>query len=108
MKLPEPVAYLTDAPEHKFISFFLSRDPHSKQESLYSETQVKELLAQADKDASDLMLIVHMKQAAKYDPVLKQALEALTRWKNANTFSGRINAQKPGVDAIDAIKGVLG
>lgn len=46
-------------------------------EYLYTREQVKELLAQADKDASDLMLIVHMKQTAKYEPALRAALSAL-------------------------------
>lgn len=77
-KLPDPVAYLTDAPEHKFISFFLSRDPHSKQESLYSETQVKELLAQADKQKARDFMAVHKQMVDKYEPVLKMALEAMT------------------------------
>ena len=66
---------------------------------MYSEAQVKELLAQADKDASDLMLIVHMKQTAKYEPVLKQALDALDQ---AAYIDCAMTA------ASDAIKGVLG
>lgn len=47
----------------------------------YSEAQVKELLAQADKDFSDGMTVVHLQVAdqmrKRYEPVLKMALNAL-------------------------------
>ena len=84
MKLPDPVAYhFKDDPvrwalpgEGFCFKAALPSDAINVM-PLYSEAQVKELLAQADRDASDLMLIVHMKQTAKYEPVLKVALDAL-------------------------------
>ena len=55
---------------------------------MYSEAQVKELIAERDS-------------------VLKMALEALEGWKNAGTFTSRIKACSPCDEAIAAIRKVL-
>lgn len=88
MKLPEPVAYhFKDDPvrwalpgEGFCFKAALPSDAINVM-PLYSEAQVKELLAQADKDFSDGCMVVHLQGAdqmrRKYDPVLKIALESL-------------------------------
>lgn len=49
---------------------------------LYSEAQVKALLAQADQDFSDGCMVVHLRVAdqmkKRYEPVLRRAHEELT------------------------------
>ena len=110
MKLPEPVAWMLNGEPYVAQQCRLfSKNPGEVipgQEPLYSEAQVKELLAQADS-----MLIVHMNGAdqmrKRYEPVLKMALEALEIWANANNYTDRIKACNPGDEAIVAIKKVL-
>ena len=97
-KLPEPTAWMVAAEmqDGTHNTFPLTgrykdvRDTCDVGEPvpLYSESQVKELLAERD-------------------AVLKMALEALEGWKNAGTFTSRIKACSPGDEAIAAIRKVL-
>lgn len=68
MKLPEPDTHCWD-------------DDTQKDVWSYSKELVEQMLAQADKDFSDGMTVVHLQGAdqmrRKYDPVLKIALESL-------------------------------
>ena len=68
MKLPDPDTHCWD------------EDTETEVWS-YSKELVEQMLAQADKDFSDGMMVVHLQVAdqmrRKYEPVLKMALEAL-------------------------------
>lgn len=80
MKLPDPVGYqwLNTANYRRKLPIGANVNEFKK---LYTEAQVKELLAQADKDFSDGMIVVHLQVAdqmrKRYEPVLKMALDAL-------------------------------
>lgn len=93
MKLPEPVYWRLELKAGEYVAMqkaYYEVDHEQKIKDgvltpLYAEYQVKELLAQADKDFSDGMTVVHLQVAdqmrRKYEPPLKMALEAL--WTSA-------------------------
>lgn len=78
MKLPEPVAWQG---VHDSTDLYYQKPPQADVHALHSESQVKELLAQADKDFSDGCMVVHLQVAdqmkRRYEPVLRLALETI-------------------------------
>ena len=93
MKLPDPDTHCWD------------EDTETEVWS-YSKELVEQMLAQADKDFSDGMMVVHLQVAdqmrRKYEPVLKMALDAL-HW----TTPIGSKPVKQTQDAMDAIRKVL-
>ena len=87
MKLPEPVAwqYANPAPQGGYVIFQqypqALADLGRPFESLFTESQVKALLTQADDDFSAGMTVVHLQVAdqmrRKYEPVLREVLDLL-------------------------------
>ena len=97
MQMPEPDTHCYD-------------DDTQKDVWSYSKELVEHMLAQADKDFSDGMTVVHLQVAdqmrRKYEPVLKIALEALD-----HACGGRCNAEYNPCHArlaADTIRKVLG
>ena len=79
----------------------------------YSKELVEQMLAQADKDFSDGMTVVHLQVAdqmkRRYEPVLKMALEILEDNRHDVECVERSSYMRECYDpAIEAIKGVLG
>ena len=112
MKLPEPAVTLhsdgywmadMDTEAGRMVNAQVSFVGAPKL-GMYSGAQVKELLAQADKDFSDGMTVVHLQVAdqmrRKYEPVLKMALTDLVEIDKARLY--------PVGDALTAIRKVLG
>ena len=93
MKLPEPDTHYFD-------------EDTRLDEWSYSKELVEHMLAQADKDFSDGMTVVHLQVAdqmrRKYEPVLKLAWDALY-W--TTPIGGKPVKQTQ--DAMDAIRKVL-
>ena len=93
MQMPEPDTHCYD-------------DDTQKDVWSYSKELVEQMLAQADKDFSDGMMVVHLQvvdqMQRRYEPVLKMALDAL-HW--TTPIGGKPVKQTQ--DAMDAIKKVL-
>ena len=90
MELPEPFGYFFRESLAKFAypgsGFSIGSTPPENADEitpLYSESQVKSLLTQADKDFSDGYMVVHLQVAdqmrRKYEPVLRLAVDELER-----------------------------
>ena len=113
MKLPDPVAWCHLQYNNDGTSWADSLQHFACDYGnmpLYTEAQVKELLAEADKDFSDGMTVVHLQVAdqmrKRYEPVLKMALEALVE-----SCGARCNAEYNPCHArlaATAIRKVLG
>lgn len=115
-KLPDPVAWHYERDTDTAISFAPDRDDTKHWQGLYSESQVKELLAQAaaariaaqteNEELKGRLAKSGLDARRKYEPVLKLALEALVE-----SCGARCNAEYNPCHArlaATAIRKVLG